>query len=108
MKRDVTEFAALASRFGFSWTDEELKRQFARIDAHKSGFIDQAEFLEFCKSVLGSGGNRKVVIKFMKQKDQFKREKTSQINLDSRYVIRASALISFPKFATAVKSVKEH
>jgi len=108
VKRDVTEFAALASRFGFSWTDEELKRQFARIDAHKSGFIDQAEFLEFCKSVLGSGGNRKVVIKFMKQKDQFERERASQTDLESRYVIRASAFLSSPEFATAVKSDEEH
>jgi len=103
-----TEFAALVSRFGFSWTDEELKRQFARVDADKSGFVDQAEFLEFCTSVLDNGGTRKVVIKFMKQKDQCEREKTSQTDLESHYVIRASVFLSSPEFATAVKSVEKH
>ncbi|GMI31450.1 hypothetical protein TrCOL_g11459, partial [Triparma columacea] len=102
------EFSAVVTSFGINWTPDEFERQFERIDEDRTEMINEAEFIEFCKSVLDNGGNRKVVIKFMKEKDQFEREKKSQTSLDARYVILASDFLSSPEFATAVKHVEGH
>jgi Ca2+-binding EF-hand superfamily protein len=54
------EFSTAVASFGINWTRDEFERQFARIDADGTGTVDEAEFIEFCKSVLDNGGNRKV------------------------------------------------
>ena len=54
------EFSSVVASFGINWTPDEFERQFVRIDASRSGTINEVEYLEFCKSVLDNGGNRKV------------------------------------------------
>ncbi|GMI37051.1 hypothetical protein TeGR_g11827 [Tetraparma gracilis] len=53
------EFSTAVASFGINWTRDEFERQFARIDADGTRTVDEAEFIEFCKSVLDNGGNRK-------------------------------------------------
>jgi Ca2+-binding EF-hand superfamily protein len=54
------EFSAVVTSFGINWTPDEFERQFERIDEDRTETINEAEFIEFCKSVLDNGGNRKV------------------------------------------------
>ncbi|CAJ1935074.1 unnamed protein product [Cylindrotheca closterium] len=65
--------------------DKNINHLFKRADVDKTGLISKKEFVDFCMAEIG--GN--VVLKFMRNKDQFRREvdcrKTN--GLDSKYVI---------------------
>lgn len=63
----------------------KIEGMFARADAKNRGDIDREVFVAFCVEEFG----RKVVLKFMRQEDQYRREVDSRqtLELDSRYVV---------------------
>ena len=59
---------------GLNYNDDRLSKLIETWDKEKNQVIDESEFQDMCKDLLHSGENRSVALKFMKNKDQFKRE----------------------------------
>ncbi|CAJ1935161.1 unnamed protein product [Cylindrotheca closterium] len=65
--------------------DKNINHLFQRADVDKNGIISKKEFVEFCLDEIGCN----VVLKFMRNKDQFHREVDRRKNngLDSKYIV---------------------
>ena len=76
-----------------------FRQEFDRWNSDKSGFLKREEFIRLCQSLFGA--TKKVVIKFMKVKEQYEREiSVREINnLSSRYIVG---------LLVATKSLKEN
>ena len=58
-------------------------------DVNGDGVMDEDEFVKFCQSDLDNDGERKVVLKFMVERDQWEREIKSrdEFGLSSEYIV---------------------
>lgn len=59
------------------------RQYFARVDVDKSGAVTKEEFVFFCLEELG----QTLALKFMRNKDQFRRELEGRGDLDNKYIV---------------------
>ena len=65
--------------------NDGLVGHFNHCDKDNDGSIVKDEFLEYCGNMMGR--SRRVAIKFMKNKDQYKREQSMRENLKAQFVV---------------------
>ncbi|CAJ1967779.1 unnamed protein product [Cylindrotheca closterium] len=84
---------------------ENIKGLFQRADVKKDEKISKEEFVDFCLAEIGGT----VVLKFMRNKDQFRREVNCRINnkLDSKYVVGSIRSHDKESDANLVESLKD-
>ena len=98
---------------GIGGNEEAFKDQFVKWDLDHDGKISEEECLELFKSVLDNGRPREVVLKFMRNAGQFKREVDfrDDCKFDSKYVAGVTDSFScntHDNFASALKSFCEY
>jgi serine/threonine protein kinase len=74
---------------GFGAEDERFNSHFAEWDTKRDGRILRDEFVGICKTVINNDRQGGVVLKFMKNKEQFQREVDSRNihTLDPKYIV---------------------
>jgi serine/threonine protein kinase len=84
------------SRLGFETGDERFDSYFVQSDVNKDGRISRDEFVGICNTVVNNDRQGRVVLKFMKNKEQFQREVDSRRNhtLDHNYVVHITEYYS--------------
>ena len=90
------EFHSSMKALGIGYDAQMALNKFNQFDVNGDGNMQVDEFIKFCKSELDNDGERKVVLKFMVEQDQWEREikGRNEYNLDSQYIVDALEIFS--------------
>jgi serine/threonine protein kinase len=83
------KFASVLDDLGIRMDKTQFDERFKVWDVSGFGYINEEEFVNFCKTEIDNGQRRTCVIKFMKNEDQFLREVKSreENELDTCFVL---------------------
>jgi hypothetical protein len=86
---EMSDFQKVVKNLGLQYDETLLTAKFKKWSVVTSNGISEDEYVQFVKEELDHGGLRFVVLKLMKNEDQFKRELESrgQYGLDPQYVV---------------------
>jgi Ca2+-binding EF-hand superfamily protein len=106
-------FKSLLQKLGIRSEEKSLTEElFEKWDSDNDGRISEEECVKMCKSVRDNGRPREVVLKFMRNREQFQREiESRKLDFDSKYVIGIIHYYSHDTheaFAGALKLFSNH
>jgi hypothetical protein len=107
------DFQEILKKIGQGWEKEMAVEKFREFDVNDDKVMDENEWVKFCVSVLDKNFPRRVVLKFMAERDQWEREIKSRnsYKLNSLYIVDvlevfSSDLTGFDRFYDGAENAK--